>query len=385
MGLLSFFNLRRSRPVVPEEETHAEPVSVKESVSVEGLVSVTIDGKQISVPKDFTVIQAAEMAGVRIPQLCNHPALEPVGACRVCLVEIEGARALGAACVYPVAGGMVVHTNTQQVRAVRRTVVELMLANHPSDCLICQQNQNCELQQIAADLGIREVPFKGVILDRPKDDGNPFIIRDLNKCILCGRCVRVCDKFAQYHAIDFENRGMNMLVQPSPDGKLDDSDCKFCGQCVAVCPVGALTERPSLDRGYSQNMRRTRTICPYCGVGCELVVEANCDTGEIVNVTSDHANFNSVNKGRTCVKGRFAWEFVESPDRLTTPLIKENGEFRPALWDEALDVVADGLMKNFGSTGFISSARCTNEDNYLMQRFAREVMGTNNIDHCAHL
>ena len=351
--------------------------------------SAVINGKTVNFEPGMTILQAARSAGIYIPVLCEHPALEIAGACRICLVEVEKAPKLMTACSSPIADGMVIHTDTDKIRAARKAVMELLLIRHPLDCFSCSSNGKCELQAIAYDLGIEKSPFweeGDTCRDHKLDDSNPFYVRDLNKCILCGRCIRVCDRHAQYHAIDFQNRGIKTAVQPPVGKDLEHSDCKFCGQCVAVCPVGALTEKPALHRGRPWDIEKTKTVCTYCGVGCELIVEVNKKTGKIANVTSDHTNFESLNKGRTCVKGRFAWDFVESPDRLKTPFIKgDDGELHPATWDEALDKVAEGLKRNMGSTGFFSSARCTNEDNYLMQRFAREVMGTNNVDHCAHL
>ena len=215
------------------------------------LVNVTIDGKTVSVPSNYTVIQAADLAGIRIPQLCYHPELTPAGACRVCLVEIEKARGLGAACVYPVADGMIVHTNTQKLRDLRRFVVELMLANHPSDCLLCQKNQNCELQKIAADLGVRDVPYKGAMRDNPKDDNNPSLVRDPNKCILCGRCIRACHERQGLDVYDFNYRGFNTIVSPAFGLGLDKVACTYCGQCAAVCPTAAITEKDDTERVFA--------------------------------------------------------------------------------------------------------------------------------------
>lgn len=347
-----------------------------------------INGKNIEFVPGMTILQAARKAGIYIPVLCEHPALESVGACRICLVEIENNPKLQTACTTPIVENMVIHTNSEKVIAVRRSVIELLLIRHPLDCFSCASNGECELQTIAYELGIESSSFKDenrVIERLPIEDENPFYVRDLNKCILCGRCIRVCDEHARYHVLDFQNRGIETLARQGEGLTLEEAGCTFCGQCVAVCPVGALTEKPGLGKGRPWELETTRTICPYCGVGCELIVKVNRKTGKIANVTSDHKNMNSVNKGRTCVKGSFAWEFVNNPERLTTPLIKENGEFRTATWNEALDKVVEGLKRNMGSTGFFSSARCTNEDNYIIQRFAREVMDTNNIDHCAHL
>jgi NADP-reducing hydrogenase subunit HndD len=214
------------------------------------LVKVTIDGKTVSVPKDYTVIEAAAVAGIRIPQLCYHPELAKEGACRVCIVEIEGARALGAACVYPVADGMVVHTNTPLVRETRKTVVELLLANHPQDCLFCQKNNDCELQTIAADLGIREVPYTGEKREAELDANNPSLVRDPNKCILCGRCIRACHERQDLDVYSFVNRGFDTIVEPAFGLGLDKVACTYCGQCAAVCPTAAICEKDDTEKVF---------------------------------------------------------------------------------------------------------------------------------------
>ncbi|MDO4987557.1 MAG: formate dehydrogenase subunit alpha [Synergistes sp.] len=350
--------------------------------------SAVINGVNVEFDDGMTILQAARKVGVYIPVLCEHPALEVVGACRICLVEVENAPKLMTACSTPITDGMVIHTDTEKIRSVRRTIIELLLADHPLDCFSCPSSGKCELQRIAYDLGVEDSPYRTTADASHRFDvvdENPFIERDPNKCILCGKCVRVCDTHAHYSAIDFMYRSSKTMVMPPVGCDLEHSDCKFCGQCVALCPVGALTEKTAKGKGRAWDLKQVKTVCAYCGVGCELIVEVNTKTGKIANVTSDHTNTSSPNKGRTCVKGRFAWEFVHSPDRLTVPLIKENGAFREATWDEALDRVYKGLKDNFGASAFLSSARCTNEDNYIMQRFAREVMRTNNVDHCARL
>ncbi len=215
------------------------------------LVNVIIDGKTVSVPNDYTVIEAAALAGIRIPQLCYHSELSKEGACRVCLVEIEGARALGAACVYPVSGGMVVHTNTPLLRETRKAVVELLLANHPQDCLFCQKNNNCELQTIAADLGIREVPYSGEKRNAQKDESNPSIVRDPNKCILCGRCIRACHEHQGLDVYSFVNRGFKSLVEPAFSYGLNEVTCTYCGQCAAVCPTAAICEKDDTEEVFA--------------------------------------------------------------------------------------------------------------------------------------
>lgn len=215
------------------------------------LVKVTIDGKTVSVPSDYTIIEAAAVANIRIPQLCYHPELSKEGACRVCVVEIEGARALGAACVYPVADGMVVHTNTALIRETRKGVVELLLANHPQDCLFCQKNMDCELQSIAAELGIREIPFTGEKRKAELDDSNPSIVRDPNKCIICGRCVRACSEHQGLDVYSYVNRGFATIIEPAFGVGLAEATCTYCGQCVAVCPTAAICEKDDTEKVFA--------------------------------------------------------------------------------------------------------------------------------------
>lgn len=356
-------------------------------------IEITINGRKILAEPGMTVLQAARANDIHIPTLCDHPALESVGACRVCLVEAENNPKLLPSCTTPVAPGMVVHTHSPRVLEARRFAVELILIRHPLKCFSCPSNGKCELQDIAYELGITESRFADegdTCQDYALEDANPFIERDLNKCILCGRCIRTCDSLSQNHAIDFQNRGIRTMVK-TPLGKgLEDSDCTFCGQCVQMCPVGALSEKPSAGRGRPWEVSSVKTICSYCGVGCELDIQVNNKTGKIANVKTDYTSTTSLNEGRCCVKGRFAWQFVHSPDRLTHPLIKRDGIFEQVTWDEAMNYIVHKISntkEDLGpdAIGFFSSARCTNEENYLMQRMAREVIGTNNVDHCAHL
>lgn len=357
------------------------------------MINISINGHPVQAREDATILEAARNEGIYIPSLCEFRGLENTGCCRVCLVEIEGSPKLAAACSTPVAEGMSVLANTPKAVETRRVMVELMLARHPLECTTCTSHGDCVLARLCMELNIKESRFAArhdEIHRYPIDDANPFIIRDRNKCVLCGRCVRACGSFAQYHAVDFQNRSGDAIVDVSPDGSLDQSDCVFCGQCVAVCPVGALAAKPAIRGGVQWKAETVKTVCPYCGVGCELDMKVDRAADRIIDITGNHMSQTGLNKGRTCVKGRFAWGFVHSEDRLTEPLIRENGVFRKAAWDEALEKIAGGLSntaKNHGpnSVGFFSSARCTNEENYLMQRLAREVVGTNNVDHCAHL
>jgi len=345
-------------------------------------ISLTIDGRQISVPPGTTVLAAARLLGIDIPTLCHLADLTPEGCCRVCLVEVAGLRSLATACTHPVAEGMVVRTATAEVREARRTVVELMLASHPQDCLACQSNLRCELQRLAADLGVRQIRYRGEQRRYGLDDSNPFIVRDNDKCILCGRCVRVCKELQVCNVLEWTERGFTSKITPAFDSEMAASSCVFCGTCVSACPTGALTEKPMRDTGLPDE--KVKTTCPFCGVGCNF--DLNVKDGKVVGVTS---NASSVVNGRLlCVKGRFGTDYVHSPDRLTAPLIKKDGVFTEASWDEALGLVAEKLAAIKATHGpdaiaALSSARCTNEENYLLQKFMRAVVGTNNIDHCA--
>jgi formate dehydrogenase alpha subunit len=348
------------------------------------LVKLTINGQEIEVEAGTTILKAAELMGIDIPRLCYDEDLSSVGACRLCVVEVQGARALVASCATAVTPGMVVETHSPAVMEARRTILELLIANHPLDCLTCEKAGDCKLMDYCYEYGIKESSFEGEKHDYPIDDSNPFIVRDMNKCILCGKCVRACDEITGQNTIDFAYRGFKCKTTTFYDEELVESNCVFCGQCVAVCPTGALTEKQMQGQGRRWELKRTRTTCPFCGTGCNF--DLCTKDGKIVGVLS---NPKAPTNGRAlCVKGRFGWDFVHSEKRLTTPLIKKDGEFVPASWDEALDLIATRfkeIKEKYGPDAFaaLSSARCTNEENYLVQKFTRAVMGTNNVDHCA--
>jgi formate dehydrogenase alpha subunit len=340
-------------------------------------VSLSIDGIRVEAREGTTVLEAAQAGGIYIPTLCAEPDLEPYGACRLCLVEIEGVEGLPASCMTPVAEGMVVHTDTSHVNEVRRHVVELLLSDHPDNCLTCPKNQHCELQKIAAYIGIDQQRFRK--LERPPliDSSNPFFVRDSSKCILCGKCVRVCNEVQGVAALEIFNDGLLSKIVTVGDRPIVESICESCGQCVAKCPTGAL-----MPKDFTWPTKEVKTVCPYCGVGCGIYLAIRGN--EVVGVRGDPENL--VNRGSLCVKGQFGLEFINHPDRLTSPLIRQNGELSEATWDEALDLVASKLARYEGDEiAAISSAKCTNEENYLVQKFARVVLGTNNIDHCARL
>jgi len=345
-------------------------------------VTFTIDGLKVQANKGDTILKAALQNGIYIPHLCYHPDLKPFGGCRVCVVEIKG-RGIIISCKAPVEEGIEVLTDSPEVNKLRRIAVELIIADHYRDCLQCVKNTNCKLQKIAAYIGIDQKRFqrfkqlKKATGSLPIDDSNPFFIRDLNKCVLCGICVRTCEEIVGVGAVDFAFRGYSTKIATLKDKPIKESICVSCGECVVRCPVGAL-----IPKNFEYPVREVKTICPYCGVGCGIYLGVRGN--KVVSVRGDVNN--PVNKGLLCVKGRFGYEFINHPERLTTPLIKRNGVFVEATWEEALDLVA-AKFSNYKGDQFavISSAKCTNEENYLIQKFTRAVMGTNNIDHCARL
>lgn len=348
------------------------------------LVKLTINSREVEVQSGTTILKAAEKIGIDIPRLCYDDDLSPVGACRLCMVEVKGARSLVPACVTAVSPGMVVETESPVVIESRRTTLNLLISNHPLDCLICEKLGDCGLAEYCYKYGVKESTFQGERHDYVIEENNSFIIRDLNKCIQCGKCIRACDEWTGIHNLDFIYRGFDVKPATALDSTYVDSECVFCGNCVTVCPTGALTEKQMKRQGRRWEVQKVKTTCPFCGTGCNF--DLNVKDGRITGVT---ANRTSIVNGRAlCVKGHYGWDFVQNEKRLTTPLIKKDGEFMPATWDEALDLIANrlkGIKEQYGPDAFaaLSSARCTNEENYLVQKFTRAVMGTNSVDHCA--
>jgi len=348
------------------------------------LVNLIINGVQCQVELGSTILQAAQKIGINIPTLCYDERLAAHGACRICVVEVKGARALMASCSTPVAEGMVIETNSPSVMEARKEILRLMIENHPLDCLTCEKSGNCILQDLCYEYDVKEGGFYGEKKSYPIDDSNPFFIYDPNKCILCGKCVRVDNELQCTGAINLIDRGFKTHVGVAGDRTFEDSNCVSCGNCVSVCPVGALmSKKPEKFRQWE--VKKVRTTCSYCGVGCqmELLVKDNKVVGiEPVNVEP--------NDGLLCVKGKFGYRFLNHHDRLKTPLIRKDGELKEASWDEAMDLIVSKVKEikreyGPGAFGALSSARCTNEENYLMQKLFRAVIGTNNVDHCARL
>lgn len=325
-----------------------------------------------------------------IPTLCDSPNLDPFGSCRICSVDValekDGATKVMASCHTPMTEGMFVYPSSESIKELRKNIMELVLTDHPLDCLTCEVNGNCELQDVAAQVGIREVryPAGENHLDLPKDLSHPYMTSDLSKCINCYRCVRACDEVQGEFVLSMSGRGFDTKIIKGGDQSFMESDCVSCGACSQACPTSAISD--VFQSKAVQIEETTRTVCTYCGVGCNLEVATS--NGEILSIQSPYEA--EANAGHTCLKGRYAFKFYNHPDRLDSPMIKRNGEFEKVSWDEAYDHIASELTRIKSSNGpdaiaGISSARTPNEENYLMQKFIRAVVGTNNIDCCARV
>lgn len=342
-----------------------------------GSVTLTIDGREISVPEGTTILQAAEAAGITIPHLCYCPGLKGTGACRLCVVEIENIRGLVVSCMRKVSSGMVVWTNTGQIREARRFVLELLLSRHPGLCLSCEKSGACKLQQYAYELGIERPSFPVREPGYPVDEDNPFIIRNYNLCILCGRCVRVC-RTQGSDILDFMRRGIETKVATPLEKPLVEAGCDFCGSCVSVCPTGALLEKQRRGKGREWEFAKFASCCGYCGSACRLYLHFN-RKNEIVKVTTEApADY-------LCVRGRFGYGYLTSEARLTKPLIRRNGALVAVDWEEALDLVAarfQELREKYGPDGIggIVGATVTNETAFLFYKLFLEGFKTPNVD-----
>lgn len=348
-------------------------------------IQLTIDGSNVTVPSGYTLLQACEVADRRVPNLCYDKRTHAYGGCRLCVVEVQGARTLIASCTTPAADGMVVNTKSERVINARKVNLELLWGKHNNDCLTCEKSGACKLQDYCYEYGISANEGYEKTFIQHNEESNPFYRFDRSKCILCGKCVHVCDELVGVRAIDFAKRGVDTQVVHPFDRGMEHSDCVSCGNCVSVCPTGALMEKaPAKFRNW-EGVKAVRTTCSYCGVGCQmnLIVKDN----EIVRV--DPAD-KGPNSETLCVKGKFGYRFINSPERLKKPLIRKAGVLTEASWDEALSLVAEKIKENRDSHGpdslaALTSARCTNEENYMMQKLFRAAIGTNNIDHCARL
>ena len=352
-------------------------------------VSVTIDGTSICVPAGTSVMRAAAEAGVAIPKLCATDRLDAFGSCRMCVVDIEGRKGTPASCTTPCEDGMVVNTQTPHVAKIRRGVMELYISDHPLDCLTCPANGDCELQDMAGVVGLREVRygFDGENhLDAPKDESNPYFTFDASKCIACSRCVRACGEVQGTFALTISGRGFGSKVSASAGESFLQSECVSCGACVQACPTSTLQEKTVIELGTPT--RKVKTTCAYCGVGCSFTAEMRGN--ELVRMVPDKSG--GANEGHSCVKGRFAWGYASHADRVLSPLVRDRIDepWREATWDEAIAFAAARLQAiqaehGVDSIGGITSSRCTNEEVFVVQKMIRAAFGNNNVDTCARV
>ena len=343
-------------------------------------IKLTIDETELEVEPGTTILEAARIAGADIPTFCYDPQLPPNGACRICVVEVEKAKALVASCVTPVAPGMIVHTESERVVRARQDILKLMVANHPLVCITCEKTGECKLQDYCYRYGITDSEYLGEVKELSLDDSNQFFIRDMNKCILCGICVGKCQEVVGAGAIDFTERGFASNVGPAYEDKIEDSTCVFCGLCIDSCPVGALTPKSGIGKGRPWELEKTKAICPYCSVGCGIYLHTHGN--QITGVTPDKES--PVNRGQLCASGKFGWDYQQSAERITAPLVKSEGVFIEVTWEEALGFIVDNLdrvRKRYGDASVMGlcSPKVTNEESYLFQKLIRS-MGTNNID-----
>ena len=351
-------------------------------------INLTIDGVSVSVPEGTSIMHAASVSGVTVPKLCATDSLEPFGSCRLCLVEIEGRRGYPASCTTPVAEGIKVHTQTPKLADIRRGVMELYISDHPLDCLTCATNGDCELQDMAGAVGLRDVRYgyEGENhLKSVKDTSNPYFTFDPSKCIVCSRCVRACEEVQGTFALTIQGRGFDSKVSAG-NKDFKDSECVSCGACVQACPTATLIENTIIESGVPEHS--VTTTCAYCGVGCSFHAEMKGE--EVVRMTPNKDG--GANHGHSCVKGRFAWGYATHKDRITTPMIRKSihDPWEKVTWDAAINYAASEIkriQKKYGrdSVGAISSSRCTNEEVYVVQKLVRAALGNNNVDTCARV
>ena len=351
-------------------------------------IQLTIDGVSVSVPEGTSIMHAASISGVTVPKLCATDSLEPFGSCRLCLVEIEGRRGYPASCTTPVAEGIKVRTQTPKLADIRRGVMELYISDHPLDCLTCATNGDCELQDMAGAVGLRDVRYgyEGKNhLKSEKDTSNPYFTFDPSKCIVCSRCVRACEEVQGTYALTIQGRGFDSKVSAG-NKDFKDSECVSCGACVQACPTATLIENTIIEAGVPEHS--VTTTCAYCGVGCSFHAEMKGE--EVVRMTPNKDG--GANHGHSCVKGRFAWGYATHKDRITTPMIRKSihDPWEKVTWDVAINYAASEIQriqKKYGrdSAGAISSSRCTNEEVYVVQKLVRAALGNNNIDTCARV
>jgi len=363
-------------------------------------VSLTIDGSKVRVPQGTSIMRAAMQMGTQIPKLCATDSIEAFGSCRLCLVEIGGRAGTPASCTTPVAEGLVVHTQIQRLKQIRRGVMELYISDHPLDCLTCAANGDCELQDMAGAVGLREVRYGyeganhvfakqgGKTNDgwMPKDETNPYFAYDPSKCIVCNRCVRACEEVQGTFALTISGRGFESRVAPGMSESFLASECVSCGACVQACPTATLTEKAVIEIGQPEHS--VVTTCAYCGVGCSFKAEMRGE--EVVRMVPFKDG--KANRGHSCVKGRFAWGYATHKERILKPMVRDKitDAWRETTWEEAIARVASEFKRiqyQYGkdAVGGITSSRCTNEETFLVQKLIRAGFGVNNVDTCARV
>jgi predicted molibdopterin-dependent oxidoreductase YjgC len=350
------------------------------------LVTLNIDGQQISAKKGQTILEAAREHNIFIPSLCYHPRISRTGACRVCVVRVNNTM-LKTACTEPVVEGMTVVTEDEGIIRDRKFVLELLLMEGDHNCLYCDANGDCELQSLVQKYQVGPIEDTSLRHYRETDySSSNALKRNEMRCILCGRCVKTCNEIQMCRVWAFRERGSRTCLVADDGVKIGESGCVKCGQCAQMCPTGALTLKPVMASGANWELSKETSICIYCGVGCAIDFHKTKDNIIVKALGNDKGP----NRGHLCVKGRFGYDFVYSGKRLTKPLVRKNGVLEETSWDEALDYVAEKLSSlkaehGNDAIGGLCSAKCTNEENYLFQKFMRAVIGTNNVDHCARL
>jgi NADH-quinone oxidoreductase subunit G len=346
-------------------------------------VTITVDGKKISAPAGTLLIEACKSAGIEVPAFCYYPGLSVQGACRMCLVRIEKMPKLQTACTVPITDGMVVTTDDAEVIQARKATVEILLGNHPLDCPVCDAGGECELQDMTFSYGAAESQYIEAKSHKEEQQWSPVVYFDRPRCILCYRCIRVCGEGMDVWALGVQNRGAGSIIAPNHQ---DHLECEECGMCIDICPVGALTSGAYRYKTRPWEMTHIGTVCTHCGDGCKTTLGVRRSKGGMEIVRGDNRDKSGINGDFLCIKGRYAFDFANSEDRLAHPLIRRDGKLVPASWDEAIEHVGRRFKevrdsRSGKAIGVIGSNRTTNEENYLLQKFARSVLGTNNIDH----
>jgi len=340
------------------------------------MVNLTIDDKQVTAPKTATIYEAAKLNGIKIPILCHDKKLKPFGACRMCLVEVEQMKGRQIpACTTPATEGMIIRTSTPDIVKARKMVLELLLLNHPIDCPVCDKGGDCDLQNLTYEYKVSANRFTDEKFHHEIDYNNPLIERDMNRCVLCGKCARICDEIVSFGALTFIDRGIETKIGCEFDDALN---CEFCGSCVSVCPVGSLLARPFKFKARWWALTKQKSVCGYCGTGCNLTLGVK-DNKVQTTVYDENQGFH---KGQLCVRGRFGYQFINSDKRLTKPLVRKNGVLTESTWDEALEIVA-GRLKGGSAVAALATPRLTNEELSLFKKLLLENVGSKNFDHAA--